>query len=268
MKRGAEGRFERFLAALPESTHRLPLLHVTNLYSFIEICAGDSIEPQHCRHFGKNLLYTFYGRPAYRTKSAEFTNLSFNWPVVFIIDPDKIADIEAIYPFDTGAFFTGLYERYFSSQSRVEDFQLPGSLEYASKLVSTFYTNEKQYLHGRSFKNLELPLDGFEAQGVAELAREPSFTHRESGNGKTRDERSSAIEVQLRQRIEIKNSAAGIILPADYLTIPTAVSASERRGFKEGTIHTYEVTGFHGPDSLVGKLYQIVEEVYNSLGYL
>lgn len=268
MARRAEGRFQRFLDEAPDSGHRFPLLHTTDLYNFMDLCSGESIDPGYCRHFKDNLTYLFYGRPAYRTKKSEFTDLAFNWPVVFIIDPDKIEEILRVYPFDTGAYFIGLYDRYFASSSRRQDFELPGSLEYASKLVSTFYADTLEYLYGRSKKNVNIPLDNFEAQGVSALAREPSHTQKELGDSNTRDERSSAIEVQIKQRIVLKRAATGIILPEDCLTLEPIVEALERWNFGDGAIHSYRVNGYHGADSLLGKLYAIVEGIYRERGYI
>lgn len=266
MTRKAANRFRQFVDTLPESSHRFPLLHTTSLYTFMEMCSSDFIEPSRCPHYGQDLTYLFYGRPAYRTKKAEFTHLNFNWPIIFILDPDKVENIQSIYPFDTGAFFLKLYDRYFDTRSRVEDFKLPGSLEYAAKLVSSFYSNEKEYLLGRSKKNIEVPLGNFEAQGVAELAREPSLILRENPEVTTRDERSSSIEIQTQSRIEIKKSATGIILPADFLTLEDVISSLSNWDFQQDSIFTYEVNSYHGAESLLGKVYDIVQRVYDATG--
>lgn len=113
-------------------------MHTTTAYSFAEFCDQDELKPETCRHFNEKILYLFYGRPAYRTESAGFTDLSFNLPIIFVFDPERIEQIRAIYPFDTGALFLNLYRRFFDTKSRPEDYKMPGSLEYAKKLVGIY----------------------------------------------------------------------------------------------------------------------------------
>ena len=117
-KRKADGRFRKFVDAQNDSSLPLPLVHTTSAYSFADLCDGDSIDPRYCKWFKKDLIYLFYGRPAYRTEEAEFTDLSFNWPIIFVFDPEKIDGITSIYPFDTGAFFLNLYNRFFARPSK------------------------------------------------------------------------------------------------------------------------------------------------------
>jgi hypothetical protein len=56
---------------------------------------GDTLEPYECDVFNERLIYMFYGRPAYRAKDGNNARLEFEWPIVFIFDPDKITGIMA-----------------------------------------------------------------------------------------------------------------------------------------------------------------------------
>lgn len=127
MARKADGRFRAYIEKQEANPSLLPLVHTTSAYSFRDMYEDDTIDPKMCRHFNEELIYLFYGRPAYRTEKAEFTDLEFNWPIVFIFDPRMIEGIKRVLPFDTGAFCLNLYNRFFAKNAQMEDFELPGS---------------------------------------------------------------------------------------------------------------------------------------------
>lgn len=267
-KRPANGRLQKLLDAHGGNSSYLPLVHTTSLYSLQDLCLEDRIDPTHCQHFEEDLLYLFYGRPAYRTEAAEFNDLSFNWPIVFIFDPNKISALKAVYPFDTGAFYFDLYRRFFSKKSDISDFKLPGSLDYADKLVTTFYTDKEEYLKGRSTKNTDIPPFNFEAEGVQKLSREPSYTNRISDDQISRDERSSSIEVQTTNSIDIADATIAIILPSAILDEPLVVEALDRWRLSKEAVRYYEVQNFHGNESWLGQIYREISKVYRDHGFL
>jgi hypothetical protein len=252
-------RLERFIDAETELSDILPLVHTTPAFCFADICKGDSIEPERCRFFDRNLLYLFFGRPAYRLEDSVDSELEFNWPIVFIFDPEKIGPIEAVFPFDTGAFHQRIYKEFFSGRSKIEDFKLRGALESARRIISRFYKNSSQYFSERSTKNVDIPSMEFEAQGVHALSRFPPI-------GKGPDERSSSIEVQLSHSIEIAKSAVAIILPQEYLKLEPVVKALARWNIP--IVRFYEVFSFFDTEKRIGQLYPIVREIFSELGYL
>ncbi len=167
-----------------------------------------------------------------------------------------------MYPFDTGAFEAGLYDEYFDKRSELEDFELDSSLTAAQKLVSSLYTDNKEYYDGRTRKNVEIPQRQFEFQGLHELARIPGS----QSNGKKRDERSSAVEVQISESLSLKNSVLAIILPEPYLDDPDIISAVARWSVKE--VKTYPTIHNQGSEAWVGQIYMIVRELYTRLGFI
>ncbi len=64
--------------------------------------------------------------------------MEFEWPIIFIFDPDKITRICKIFPFDTGAYALGLYGEFFDAKSKIMDFALDPSIESARRIVGTF----------------------------------------------------------------------------------------------------------------------------------
>ena len=145
---------------------------------------------------------------------------------------------------------------------------MPGSLEYARKLVGVYYHDEVEYLKGRSRKNVEIPEFSFEAEGVRQLSQEPSYTARISHDGKTRDERSSSVEVQTTGRIDIRDATLAVILPSRFSEVSVVVEALDRWNLGPDQVRYFEVIGFHESDSWMGQVYSEVIKLYRELGYL
>src|SRR6266705_1300157 len=110
--RKAYGRLNRFIARQVPVDGLLPLVHITRAYAFDYIVDGDTLEPSACEVFKEKILYLFYGRPAYRAKEGNNARLEFEWPIVFVFNPEKISEIKRIFPFDTGAFAQQLYAEF------------------------------------------------------------------------------------------------------------------------------------------------------------
>ena len=265
-QRNADHRFPDFLESRDDKSNLLPLIHTTTAYSFDQICNDDYIEPERCKHFKEDIVYLFYGRPAYRVEDSTKSSLEHNWPIVFVFEPEKLKDIKAIFPFDTGAFFFKLYERFFNKRSKVEDFSLPGSLEYAKRLVGIYYGSAGRYFVGDHESNIELPDRNFEAQAIQELNRLPPFTTTESKDLLRRDERSTSIEVQYSNRIDIADAAIGIVIPQPYLSDPYVVDALDRWNIEHQ--RTYEIFNFHDSENWLGMLYSEVKSIYVACGFL
>lgn len=125
--------------------------------------------------------------------------------------------------------------------------------------MSRFYVSSKEYLFGRSTKNVDIPHFEFEAQGVQALAQN-SFV------GKERDERSSSIELQFDHDIDIRQSAIGIILPQQYLKLPEVIRAL--KSWNIPNIRYYDTLNFFNNENRIGQLYEIVKTLYIDLGYI
>ena len=260
-KRPAYDRFKKYIGAQSPANGKLPFIHITRGYDFDTIVKGDILEPQHCDVFGRNLTYLFYGRPAYRAKDGNNARMEFEWPIIFIIDPDKISHIENVFPFDTGAFELGLYKGFFDPKSDIMDFALDPSVDSARKIVGTFYVSHEEYYSGLTRKNVELPIRQFEMQGVYELSRLPGV----QDGGPTRDERSSAIEIQVSKPISLKDALLAIVLPSPYMGDPDTQAALARWGVAE--VHDYPTLHNMGGEAWVGQVYEIVRQLTKRLGF-
>ncbi|MET3910703.1 hypothetical protein ABID59_005062 [Bradyrhizobium sp. S3.3.6] len=265
VKRLAYGRFNEFIQAQEPAVGTLPLIHISRGYVFDAIVRGDFLTPQLCEIFQKKLTYTFYGRPAYRAKDGNNARMEFEWPIIFVLDPTKVGSLYRIFPFDTGAYALGLYKPFFDPRSDILDFALAPSIESARKLVGTCYLSHEEYYCGYSRKNIEIPIRQFEIQGVAELSRLPGVQNGALGT-RVRDERSSAIEVQINKPISLKESLLAIVLPAPYMGDPLTQAALARWGVTE--VHDYSTLHNMGGEAWIGQVYQIVDQVLKRLGFL
>jgi hypothetical protein len=241
-KRRAVGRLKSFIDAQTPAFGTLPLVHGV---------------------FKESLTYFFYGRPAYRAKEGNNARLEFEWPIVLVFDPGKITAIKRVFPFDTGAYAMGLYNTFFDKRSELCDFELSPSVDSACKVVGTYYINNDEYYTGLTRKNVELPLRVFEASGLLELSRLPGV---QASSSNTRDERSSAIELQVETPISLTDVLLAVILPTPYMDDAEIVEALTRWNVKNirlyGTIHNT------GGEAWVGQIYEIVRQLYRELGYL
>lgn len=265
MQSKGQVRFRDFIEQAALTNEVLPLVHTTSAYSFMDICDEDELRPTQCKHFEEDLIYLFYGRPSYRTQKSINSTIGFNYPFVFIFDPEKIANIVAVYPFDTGAFFYELYSKFFDKNANVYDFELPPTLQSANQTVNSFYLNHSEYMHGPSKKNVDISRKDFEARGVQELSRLPPYLSNEEEDI-ARDERSSSIEVQVDSPIDIRSAILGIVVPAPFLNEAEVVEALDR--WNVGMVRSYEIFEFHSPGTWIAQIYQEICDAYIELGFL
>lgn len=263
-KRPAHSRFNEFIQTQEPAVGTLPLIHISRAYDFDAVVRGDTIDPQPCEIFRRKLTYLFYGRPAYRAKDGNNARMEFEWPIIFVLDPDRIGHFHRIFPFDTGAFALGLYKKFFHQRTDVMDFALDPAIDSARKLVGTCYLNHDEYYCGYSRKNVEIPIRQFEIQGVVELSRLPGVQDGAAGT-LVRDERSSAIEIQVSKPILLKEALLAIILPAPYMGDPVTQAALARWGVTE--IHDYPTLHNMSGEAWIGQVYEIVHQVFKRLGF-
>ena len=95
----------------------LPMTHVTRRVNLQTILEKKCLETEWCGWMEKELVYAFYGRPAYRPKipgqKQQNRNLQTHndpvlMPVCFLLNMDNVTEPPIHqHPFDTGAFLGG-----------------------------------------------------------------------------------------------------------------------------------------------------------------
>lgn len=253
-------RFKEFVENDIPNLSKLPFVHITDGYHLEDILKPKKLVATQCKVFSKEILYMFYGKPAYRTKHGGTNFLSCHLPCVFIFDPEKIeTKIKGVYPFDTGAFKNGMYSSFFHQETQVEDFILSPNITAAQNVVQSFFQSNREYFEGRSRKNVEIPPMNFEVEGYIELSRSPS--HPESNSRLRADERAFAVELQFHEDIDLKDSLLACILPTAFLDLKEISDSLNE--INPDIIKTYSSIHKLSYEGLAGKIYEIVETIYS-----
>ena len=190
----------------------LPLVHTCDGYTFRDVIKTMILNVTKCDTFtDEKLLYTYYGKPTYRTsKETDADSFRYNLPVVMILDYEKIRNSpKRVVALDSGAFVNGLFKDYMSPKMNVEGFMISEDISGASRLVNYFYGSNRNYMNEHVKKDIEHdPLD-FEIEAYFELI---------SNKRKSKfDNRKQSIEIQFENPIDLYDSLMCIILPEVFL---------------------------------------------------
>ena len=220
-------RFTQYVFNTTCLTKALPLMHTTDSYNFRKIIEVGKLEPGPCNVFSNdNLLYLFYGRPAYRVSPDDRvspdeikTSLKVFFPVCFVLKPDCIISAKRVFPFDSGAFASGKYSQHFHNHMKLESFlvepdpvnegkiAIPGT---PIRIVSAFYGDNRTYYSGSIHGTAKgSPLD-FEVECFSDLIQSKSKTKY--------DDRRSSIEIQIDSDIILSpDTIRAVVIPMVYM---------------------------------------------------
>lgn len=203
-------RFRKLVETSIESAPRLPMVHTTDSYIFVDVLDSGQLSPQDCPVFlGEKLTYLFYGRPAFRPNIDESpTSLKHFFPVCLIFKPNWSAKIHRIFPFDSGAFNSGLYGTYLHSRMKLGDFGLEPNLSTPGKLVSLFFGTVPAYLSAKPQSSPVFDPEEFEASSYL------AMIHSKEGNAI--DSRGSGIEIQMADQLPLAEVISAVILPSTF----------------------------------------------------
>jgi hypothetical protein len=193
----------------------LPLIHTTEAAFFNSVLKTGILKES--ENNGVEILYFFYGRPAYSVAAKVKSRTDkYYFPVSLLVKPTTVekAELVAIYPFDSGAFGKSETERSIHKIMTLESFHLGKSLTILPKLIAVFFGNNERYCRGKVKDGLEfdfgdeLVVDAFyqiiRAQGESEL-----------------DDRKYTIEIQAGKGICIQPfDIIAVALPYDVLETP------------------------------------------------
>lgn len=238
------GKFVRSAEINETNQKAMPLIHTTSLYDYRSIVESWSLKPLADRLFNEDLLYFFYGRPAYFPQAHEASALVFHFPVFLVLAPNTISSARRVFPFDSGAFFGEFYSAYFHNRMQISDFEVDlddrhsGGTPFpttAQKIVSSFYRTNRNYYDGSPIDSSQISRMEPEVVGFLELARS-----RESA---AFDERRSVIEVQVSREVSLtSDNLLAVLLPSEVYESAEyrrAVSAANLDGIVHMTYRTY-----------------------------
>lgn len=199
--------FENTLHSQIEDIVNLPLLHTCDAFTLRAILQSKELTPQMCDVFKSNLLYTYYGVPSYRLNYNNATVNSAYYPICIILDSSKIDGIHKIYPFDSGAFVKAdsIIKDFFHHRTKVEDFELEGTIDSAKKVIKTFYESNENYIEEKP-KEIDFSHFDFEASGYKNLIS--------NTQNSPIDNRASSIEVIFDKCVHLnKDTVKQLIIP-------------------------------------------------------
>lgn len=249
---GGSDRFRRLVRHAEPMEPRLPLVHTTDAFQFLDIVRGGSILPQDCPVFdGESLTYFFYGRPAFRPNAHEdATGLEHYFPVCLIFKPETAVAIRRIFPFDSGAFQGQHYAAYMHRNMKLGDFALDTDPSMPARLVSRFYGSNEAYIFSKDPIDAGIPADNLEGRSYLGLAN--------AKGGNALDSRGSGVEIQGEAALVLETAVEAVILPASFVTTDTG-----RRLKAQGIeLLPYSTMGRMRPSEHMGSITEICANYY------
>jgi hypothetical protein len=181
----------------------LPLAHSTSFLHFRDILSSHVLTPTPCTVFkDEELLYLFYGRPAYRVSRGVLGSPQLrHLPVCFLLQPDAITTPKRVYPFDSGAFMSNLFKNFLTGLD-LDNFALlddfPKTLQ---RLISAFYGSNLNYYYGKMDGPASgSPLD-IEVNAYLAMLRDTGVAF--ASESTSSDDRRYTIEIQADSSIQL-----------------------------------------------------------------
>jgi hypothetical protein len=215
--------FVNFLKPYTPFDPKLPLLHSTSFQSFVDVIQAHVLSPTPCTVFqGEELLYFFYGRPSYRVSATVTSQGQLrHLPVCFILSPESINTAKRIYPFDSGAFETGLFDAFLKGLPR-DKFIVGDFPDGPQRMVSAFYENNRNYYYGNLSNAVDAGPSQLAVSGYLDMLRDTAVAYSDSGQS-TSDDRRQTIEIQTNSHVHLK--AESITSPNGTTTVQNKVLA-------------------------------------------
>lgn len=183
----------------------MPLVHSTDLAGFREIMHTGKLAPTQCPVFKEDLLYFFYGRPAYRVSSEVAGGLQEAYmPICIIMEPKIAIPVSRIFPFDSGAFQSKLFKRFIPTKFTIDSYQLGTQLDLPQQVVSAFFGNNENYMSGDVQTTTIPPLE-LEVSHYYRLISDTGISFEDEDPFP--DDRRYSIEIQSPDEVPLKEFA-------------------------------------------------------------
>lgn len=228
--------FTDFLQSYDPCQPMMPMFHGTNFKNFLDIIRSHVITTTIDAVFDKEeLLYFYYGRPAYRV-SGNVTGGSLKQqdPVCFILEPESITATKRIFPFDSGAFANNLYDDFLRGFN-LNDFEVGSIPQSTQRLVSAFYGSNNRYFEGKPIPDVSIRPLYIEADSYFQMLKSRAVKYANETSGIAADDRRYTIEVQSQDEFDlrperltnadgtvvIRNKVLAVVMPRASLDDPT-----------------------------------------------
>lgn len=237
-----------------------PLVHVTSVGWGRRIVDSGFLAAQPCGVFNEELVYTFLARPAYRFKrGGEKTEQINLFPFAIVLSPEALPSPYHVYPFDTGAYVAGIYDKVLDPSLYLEDYELEPSLASALRHLEWAFDTINYYFDAKIKTGLAETLPEWRSVGrrwiaIASLA----------SKGRHRlDDRASAIEIAFTQSINLRQGHAKLLVfPQQLLEDPRGTNTEFKERLRNLNIPfaTYEWRPNEAPDSYADEIADVVRQ--------
>lgn len=203
--------FADFISSHGGLCPELPLLHSTRLGNLDGIVRSGKLSLTHCAHFGRPLVYLFYGRPAYRPKAGgDRPDADFSiCPVSFIFKPARLSGrITRAFPHDTGAALNGLFVPRIEPAQGL-DYEIQANARSLQRYVSRVFLSNEKYFVGE-------PDPALKTLGVDDAVRRFLDLIEPAGAAPVDDRRYTA-ELQLEEDISLRDLLLAVVLPRAFM---------------------------------------------------
>ncbi|UZW57320.1 hypothetical protein NUH86_21645 [Sphingobium sp. JS3065] len=248
-------QFGTYIHAAPELDGGIGLTHVTDCVHLGSILGSGKLEKRWCQVFEKDLLYLFYGRPAYRRKWDSGATSNLGYARMCFVLRDAVADKAArLLPFDSGGYKH--YQDAFHQTLDISDFDVAPT-DHPRKIVAAFYETFSDYYWMAPRPGLKLPLTQNIVDSYYKLIT--------GGLKETFDDRCAAIEVQLEDSLPLAGQVLAVIGPHMMFDDPHLMDqiiawGAEPRG--------YQLPRMFNPAEIGGRLLDEVHRFLVDGGYL
>ena len=240
----------------------LPFVHSAKSRSAQDILKEKKLQKRPCGTFNEELVYFFYGRPAYRNADNELSSDDGLLPVVFIIEP-AFVDITKVYPFDTGAF--DMYRpTYLSNSSELSDYEMPNDLLRIQQYVKAMCGDGHKYFAGVYRDRSELPASIKTLckmnHCLNDLVKLLTSEARDAI-----DDRSLTVEVITNGDVDISGKLLAVVAPEFYRGDRVLAEVVRDTGAKK---YYYEYFRRHKVQDYVNDVFMKVKDYYYDYNYL
>jgi hypothetical protein len=137
--------FRKFIRNHRPALPVLPAVHITWGKNINSILQTNKLKLN-----TDNLIYLFYGKPAYRLKRGSNLATIFlgDAAVCFVLNTMKLPKLHRVFALDTGASFGKRYDDYFPGGISIDDFELDANCNSGAKLVKAFFHDNEKYVNG------------------------------------------------------------------------------------------------------------------------
>jgi hypothetical protein len=255
---GLQNRYldERFTvtgAPLP----RMPFYHTRDAFWLQEILDSGELRPQECDVYKEDLLYLFYGRPAYKSGERMNSRYPFLMPVCFIVSPDVVKVMKRLLAFDSGAF--PMYQAFMHNSMTLDQFRLTPVIDSCDKMVHFCYGDNDAYFLGNVKKEIVYDPAHFQLASYCSIIG--------SDHKMELDDRKISLEAQLDVPIAINNTNIEAIILPSMLANSSEISSiiSDKLKIKVMPYDNYGVvsSSYYGTIMQLAKQHMIDKKLLN-----